>query len=290
MPVADHRVFDCHLHVQPWHEIRPAVRALLESERAGDLAQILSWQKDPQNLIDFLDEEGIDRAVLVNYVAPDVSGFTEAVNPWVAELCRHHPDRLVPMGSVHPHRVDDVEAAVDALVGLGIRAFKVHPSHQLYHPLAYLPEFGGDERVGTLWRTLEARGIPVTVHTGTSVFPGARNRYADPMLLDDVAVDFPNLTLILAHCGRPLWTDAAEFLARRHPNVHLELSGIPPKRLLHYLPRLESLSHKVLFGSDYPGPGVRSVRGNVEAFLDLPIGDAAKRAILWGNAEQIFGA
>ena len=63
------------------------------------------------------------------------------------------------------------------------------------------------------------------IHTGTSVFPGARSRLGDPMLSDDVAVDFPKLKIILAHCGRPLWYDEAIFLARRHPNVHLDLSG-----------------------------------------------------------------
>ena len=78
----------------------------------------------------------------------------------------------------------------------------------------------------------------MTIHTGTSVFPGARSRLGDPMDVDDVAVDFPKLTILLAHGGRPLWMEAAFFLVRRHPNVYLELSGIPPSKLLEYFPRL----------------------------------------------------
>ena len=108
------------------------------------------------------------------------------------------------------------------------------------------------------------------------------------MDLDDVAVDFPELTLILAHAGRPLWMETAVHLARRHRNVHLDLSGIPPKSLLEYLPKLESLAAKCLFGTDWPSPGVRSIAENVAAFLELPLTDSAKARILAGNADALF--
>jgi len=127
------------------------------------------------------------------------------------------------------------------------------------------------------------------IHTGTSIFPGARNRYSDPMAVDDVAVDFPSLPIVMAHAGRPLYMKTAVFLARRHPNVRLDLSGIPPKTLLQYLPRLEELADKCLWGTDYPSPGILSMRRNVEDFLALPISDAAKRKILWDNAAGLFG-
>ena len=79
---------------------------------------------------------------------------------------------------------------------------------------------------------------PVLIHTGTSIFPGARNVYADPMACDDVAVDFPRRRIVLCHAGRPLWYETAFFLLRRHPNVMIDISSIPPKRLLEVLPRL----------------------------------------------------
>jgi len=126
------------------------------------------------------------------------------------------------------------------------------------------------------------------IHTGTSIFPGARNRYADPMAADDVAVDFPRLQLILAHAGRPLFIPTAVFLARRHRNVSLDLSGIPPKKLLEYLPRLEELSSRCLWGTDWPSPGVTSMRKNVEEFLQLPLSETAKERILWSNAAALI--
>ena len=72
---------------------------------------------------------------------------------------------------------------------------------------------------------------PVFIHTGTSIFPGARNVYADPMACDDVAVDFPETTIVLCHAGRPLWYDTAFFLLRRHPNVMLDISSRPSVRV-----------------------------------------------------------
>lgn len=147
----------------------------------------------------------------------------------------------------------------------------------------------GDDALGEIYRAAEERGRPVMIHTGTSIFPGARNRFADPMAADDVALDFPGLPLILAHAGRPLYMKTAMFLARRHASVHLDLSGIPPAKLLEYLPRLEELSDRCLWGTDYPSPGVASMRRNVQAFLALDLSDDAKRRILFDNAAALLG-
>ena len=75
----------------------------------------------------------------------------------------------------------------------------------------------------------------------------------------------------MAHGGRPLWMDTAFFLLRRHPNVFLDISGIPPKMLLKYFPRLEEIAHKTLFGTDWPGPGVREIKKQSGRFLALPL-------------------
>ena len=95
-------------------------------------------------------------------------------------------------------------------------------------------------------------------HTGTSVFPACAERFADPMPVDDVAIDFPRLKIVLAHAGRPLYGIPALFLVRRHPNVHVDISGIPPKSLLQYFPRLADIADRVLWGTDWPSPGVVS--------------------------------
>ena len=279
------RVFDCHVHVQPWEQMKPDVRARMMAGRR-DLGEIQQALSDPGELLRLMDREGVERAALINYVAPEVMGFDASANDWIARYVRGREDRLVAVGSVHPSHARDAGGQTRRLFEeLGIRMLKIHPPHQLFAANAYLDGLAG---LGEIYAAAERAGRPVMIHTGTSIFPGARNRFADPMAVDDVAVDFPELKIILAHAGRPLYMNTAAFLVRRHPNVHLDLSGIPPKKLLEYLPRLEELSDRCLWGTDYPSPGVASMKKNVEDFLALPLSDAAKKQILWSNAEAII--
>jgi predicted TIM-barrel fold metal-dependent hydrolase len=94
-----------------------------------------------------------------------------------------------------------------------------------------------------------------------------------------VALDFPDLTIIMAHGGRPLWMDEAFFVLRRHKNVFLELSGIPPQKLLSYFPRLAEVGDRVVWGTDWPSPGVKDLRANLDQFLSLPLEEDLKQRI-----------
>jgi len=280
------RVFDCHVHIQPWEQLKPEALAVMTRGARDDLERIERARRSPEELLRLMDEQAVERAALINYVAPEVMGFTDSVNDWVSNFVRGHEDRLVAVGSVNPRLVRDAAGETSRLLErLGIRMLKLHPPHQLFAANGYRD---ADDALARIYATAQAAGLPVMIHTGTSVFPGARNRYSDPMAADDVAVDFPDLKLILAHAGRPLFMPTAVFLARRHANVHLDLSGIPPKRLLEYLPRLEDLADKCLWGTDYPSPGVLSMRRNVEDFLSLPLSEAAKERILWSNGAALI--
>lgn len=274
-----YRVLDAHVHLHPSWMMRPAVKAMFEAERS-DVPDVRRYEESPDAFVAHLDEQGLDAACIVNYVSPDVMGYEPSTNEWIAAYTKGRP-RLVGLGGVHPKRTPDVRAEVERILALGVRALKVHPAHQLLYP--------NDERLRPLYEIAQERRIPVTIHTGTSVFPGAKNRFTDPIHVDDVAVDFPGLTILLAHAGRPLWYDTAFFLARRHANLLLEISGIPPKSLLKVLPRLPEIDHKVVYGSDWPSMGVRTLRGQVEQVLALPLTDAAKGRILWENGARAFG-
>ena len=110
------------------------------------------------------------------------------------------------------------------------------------------------------------------------------------MHVDDVAVDFPKLRILLAHGGRPLWMQTAFFLVRRHPNVYLDISGIPPRALHNYFPRLAEIAHKTLFGTDWPGPGVPDIKENLEEFRALPLAERLQQQILSKTALAIWPA
>jgi predicted TIM-barrel fold metal-dependent hydrolase len=279
-------VIDFHVHIQPFHLLKPEVRETFWTGKSNR-AELEAMATDPLRLLAHMDREDIERVGLINYVSPDVMGFTDEANDWILKFAATAPDRLIAFGSVHPGFTTEVGDAARRLVDRGIRAFKVHPPHQRFESNAYL---GPLPRLAELYEVAQEAGVPVTIHTGTSIFPGARSRLGHPMDVDDVAVDFPKLTILLAHGGRPIWMDEAFFVVRRHPHVFLEISGIPPQRLLEWFPRLEQIAHKTVWGTDWPSPGVPSMRKNVEQFLALPLSDETKRRILYDNARAILGA
>lgn len=278
-------ITDAHIHIQPWRDLKPAVAAAMRRGKEDHWDRLLALMDDPAALLDILDQSEIWRVGLVNYPSPDLMGFTASTNTFAATYASANPERLMPYGGVHPRFTTDPRGDVDALVELGIRCLKIHPPHQLFPANAYTD---GLDALGQIYRRAEDRGLPVMIHTGTSIFPGARCKYGRPMELDDVALDFPDLRIIMAHGGRPLWMDEAFFIMRRHRNVHLELSGIPPLRLLEYFPRIEEIGDRVVWGTDWPSPGVRDLRVNLDQFLGLRLPAALKERITRHNPLSLF--
>ena len=277
-------ITDCHIHIQPLELFKPSALALMKNKRPN-YDQIVEYCASAKSFLKYLDSAGIDRAVLINYVAPEVIGFTPAVNQFIAEYTKENPRRLLSCGGLHPKTSTNIMADVEQILRLGIRMIKIHPPHQLLYPNDYLK---GVKELEIIYRAAEANGIPVMFHTGTSIFEGARNRYGDPIYVDDVAVDFPKMKILLAHGGRPLWMTTAFFLLRRHPNVYLDISGIPPKTLLDYFPRLAEIAGKTLFGTDWPGPGVPEIKKNLDDFRALPLPEDIKQQILSKTALSIW--
>ncbi len=279
------RITDFHIHIQPWRSMKPKVMEVMRRGKEEHFDFLLSVMDDPRILLGMMDEQGIDRVGMVNYPSPNIMGFGDDTNDFAARYAQAAPDRLLPYGGVDPVTTRDAVGSVKRLVELGIRVLKLHPPHQAFAANDYT---SGLETLGQIYRTCEDLGMPVLVHTGTSIFPGARSKYGNPMELDDVAIDFPDLRLIMAHGGRPLYMEEAFFVLRRHRQVWLDLSGIPPRNLLTYFPRIEELERQLLWGTDWPSPGVTSMRRNVDQFLDLPLPDRVKRAALETNPDRLL--
>ena len=278
-------VFDAHIHVGPYDRLTEGARHVMVGGR-DDLDLLGRVVRSADDLVKAMDAQGIARAALVNSVAPEVTGITDLVNPWIARYVEGHRDRLVPVGGIHPRHSRDVAGDMKRLLDVyRLGAIKLHPPHMELAANAYRTDCPS---LADVYRLAGEAKRPVLIHTGTSIFPGARNVYADPMACDDVAVDFPETTIVLCHAGRPLWYETAFFLVRRHPNVLLDISSIPPKKLLQVLPRISEVADRVLWGTDWPSKGVRSMRHSVEEFLSLPLSDEVKRKVLFDNAAALF--
>lgn len=191
-------------------------------------------------------------AVVFTVDAHTATGHPSLSNEQILADAAQHGDVLIPFVSVDPHDGASAVARLRDLAAGGARGLKLHPS---------LQDFSPDDRAHySLYETASELGLPVVFHTGQTGIgaglPGGRGiklRRSDPMLIDDVAADHPELTIVLAHPSVP-WQDAAISIATHKANVYFDLSGWSPKYFPPQLVRAANglLKRKVLFGSDYP--------------------------------------
>jgi predicted TIM-barrel fold metal-dependent hydrolase len=191
--------------------------------------------------------------------------------------------RFAQLGTVNP-RCSNVKEILERQYSKGIVGIKLHPVHHGYSPNAYREEEGGMRGLGQVYEFAEEYKLPVLIHTGTSVGERARNKYGDPLLVDDPVKDF-KVTFVLAHAGRPLWCDSAYFLARSYDNVYLELSSIPPESLRSYLPRLDSILNKCIYGSDFPSYKGQTLLNHAARFWN----QVKDRGVMKENAVKVYG-
>lgn len=215
------------------------------------------------------------------------TGHPTLSNEEIAGAAAEHADVLIPFGSIDPARgAAGIREARRLVTEHGVRGFKFHPSIQAFEP--------NDRQHYPFWAELEGLGVPALFHTGQtgigSGLPGGRGiklRYSDPMLLDDVAADFPGLTIVMAHPSVP-WQDAAISVAQHKANVYIDLSGWSPKYFPPQLVRAANtqLRQKVLFGSDYP---LLTPERWLRDFAALEIKDDVRPLIMKDNAARVLG-
>jgi predicted TIM-barrel fold metal-dependent hydrolase len=226
-------------------------------------------------------------AVVFTVDAEAATGTAAVPNEEIAEAARRHPDVLIPFASIDPAKGRAGARQVRRLVEeYGVRGFKFHPNVQAFFP--------NDRDAYVLYEAIEAAGAIAVFHTGqTGIGAGApggggiRLKYSNPMFVDDVAADFPDLPIILAHPSFP-WQDEALAVATHKPQVYIDLSGWSPKyfppQLVQYANTL--LKEKVLFGTDYP---LLSPDRWLADFAKLPIKDEVRPLILKQNAARVLG-
>jgi len=225
-------------------------------------------------------------AVVFTVDAVTQTGRAAVRNDEVAEVAAANPDVLIPFGSVDPHRADAVDEVRRLIGDLGVRGFKFHPNIQAFFP--------NDRAFYGIYEAIAEAGLPALFHTGHSGIGtglpgggGIRLKYSNPMHVDDVAVDFPELKIVLAHPSFP-WQDEAISVALHKPNVYIDLSGWSPKYFPPQLVRYANtqLRDRVLFGSDYP---MITPDRWLKDFAAADFKDEVRPLILKENAARLLG-
>ena len=197
-------IVDFHIHIsRPEHE-HPWTMEFLETQYEGDVSELLEHVLTPLGLRTYLQENGVDYAVALAEVNPITTGTCS--NEYTADLAHRAnalPDptsgpkgEIIPFASLNPYIDTDLAESLEQLVTQqGFRGIKLYPVYQHHYT--------NDPRMYPLYAKAQELELPVLVHTGSSMFRGARIKYGDPLHLDDVAIDFPGLTILMAHSGRP---------------------------------------------------------------------------------------
>lgn len=246
--------------------------------------------KDPVRSVDRmvhdLESAGISRALLLAWDAQTATKRPPLSNDTVARIAKEHPDLIVPVASVDPHRGEKALAELDrAASRLEMRGLKLHPQIQAFRP--------DDPRFEPLWKKAEALRLPVVVHTGTSGLgagvPGGDGillDYSRPIHLDAVAAQHPDLVLVCAHAGWP-WHEELLAMSLHKSNVRIDVSGWLAKYLPESVLAMANgrLSDRFLFGSDYP---FLEPQRCLASLRERPWRDGILEKILWSNAASLF--
>lgn len=235
-----------------------------------------------------MDVAGIQRAVVLPIDATTARGAKVYSNEQIAELCAMS-DRLIGFASVDPHNPAAPQELQAAIQGLGLRGLKLSPPTQEFYPndqtLAY-----------PIYEVAQSLGIPVIIHAGLSWEPKARLKWAQPLLVEDVAADFPKLNIVIAHLGWP-WVLDCVALALKYPNIHLDTSALyfdNPWDFLAFAMKGQvpltvferSLRHQMVFGSNYPRVEIKNM---VMAVKRLGLSEGCLDLVFRENAERLLG-
>ena len=298
-------IIDSHCHI--WEEklMSPALEniigALIERFKSADPERMKNATID--RLLEEMDEAGIDKTVLlaldVGIAFPSDLSVRD-YNDYVADIVRRHPDRIIGFAGVDPRRGKEAVVELQRCFDMGLRGLK------LWTLTGFYPD---DESYYALYEKAAELGIPMLVHTGSGP-PGTYMKYNRPVYVDKVAVDFPEIKIIMAHIGMP-WVDEAVAIVIKNSNVLVDISAWEPVMKSAPFVLCQALTQiklgtgslrQVLFGTDWPlFTPVFSLKEWVEAIkgLEMPpplqmmglpdFTEEDKRLILGQNAVEALG-
>jgi uncharacterized protein len=254
-------IVDCHTHI--WEAPGHLSPQFIAEANARSRGKPLDLHVPPER--HWRAMGNVDKAIVFGIRAFH-SGLTTP-NEYIADYVRAHPEKLIGFAAVDPAR-DDVRAVLEhAVDDLGLRGVKLGPIYQNIHPM--------DERMLPVYEFCEKRNLPILIHQGTTFPREAPLKYALPILLEDVALKFPNLKMIIAHLGHP-WVVETIVLIRKQPNFFSDISALHYRPWQFYSALITAKEYgvldKLLFGSDFPFTTAEATIDSLRDFNEIVAG------------------
>ncbi|MFO7659087.1 MAG: amidohydrolase family protein [Bacteroidales bacterium] len=279
------KIINAHTHVieadkafsQHGNDYLKYIKGISAFEQADKVLEMLS----ADNLLRQMDEAGIQQSVVFAMYAP----LLYASNEFVAGLCHKYPGRLLGFASVDVKRPDLPGMLEDAVKNMGLKGLKLHPPLQNFFP--------NDKKFWPLYQKALDLNIPVVFHVGTTPFGSlVKLSQANPLLIDDVANDFPGLKIILTHLGT-LWHHESFMVAEKHPNLFIDTAAYPYEisDLLTFNLIKRVGEDKFIFGTDFPMPyegKMHRLADFTEVISNLKLPEYLKEKIFYGNFNELM--
>lgn len=269
-------MIDFHVHAGNFDQLRDDIQALLTRrpfEPGVDIRQVFS---SASALEAYLRPHGVERAVVLAECGP---GTNFSIDSELIVGIAKGSSFFVPFGSINPN-FHDVPAELEHSLRVGVRGFKFYPADHGFDP--YL------DSMLNVYRRCEALGLPVVFHTGSTAQRDAAPRFIRPDEFEPIAREFPDLTIIFAHAGKPEWHQSAKEIALRYENVYVDTALVEPATLVREYGDLRDIAKKILFGSDWPVVGSYTVL--MEKLRAAAIAADVSEDLLRGNALRILDA
>ena len=233
-------IVDCHTHVweYPGH---------LSERFVAEIPRAKSEEVDINIKLEehFAAMEPVDKAIVFAFKSTALG--VNVPNDYVAEYVQSHPEKLIGFASVDPNDTDAVEELERAFFDLKLKGLKLGPIYQNFHI--------NDPKAQPIYEKAQKWGLPIIIHQGTTFLTSAPLKYALPIQVEDIALKYPDLVIVIAHLGHP-WEEDTIVLIRKQPNVYSDISAIyyRPWRFYNDMVYCQEygVTHKLLFGSDYP--------------------------------------
>ncbi|NER25547.1 MAG: amidohydrolase [Symploca sp. SIO1C2] len=268
------KIIDFHVHAGNFQLLRDDIQELLTHRPFEPDVNIAEVFSQPEQMEAYLKNKGVFQGVVLAECGPGTNYTIDS--QMIAEFSKKS-DVFIPFGSINPN-YHNTKSEFWKSLKLGIKGFKFYPADHNFNALREDMQF--------VYKMCEALGLPVMFHTGLTAQKNTEQKFINPLDFQPLAEKYPELILILAHGGKPYWYQEASTLALTFPNVYIDTALIDPLSLKEVFPLLEELSHKIIFGSDWPVVG--SYSALIKKYKEANLSEEIASRIFYKNAQKIL--